>query len=67
MFKEFKKLKKYNQFIYSLLIAVCIVAIWRGTWILLDLYVFPNNQLLSSIVPLILGAIILAITHHKLS
>ncbi|MEK6920694.1 MAG: hypothetical protein AABX82_02330 [Nanoarchaeota archaeon] len=51
----------------SFIIAVALIGVWRGIWGLLDYYVFPNNFVLSSLVTLILGVIILVITHHKLA
>lgn len=39
--------------------SIAIVAFWRGAWNLLDLYLFPNNFLMSQIVSIILGVIIL--------
>ena len=67
MFKTLKTLEKHHQFMYSLIIAIGIVGIWRGIWLLLDLYLFKQNETISAIVSLTLGILILAITHHKLS
>jgi hypothetical protein len=67
MFKKLNKLKKHHQFLYSLVIATAIIGIWRGLWMLLDLYLFPKNEALSASVSLIIGILILAGTHHKLS
>ncbi|PIN79842.1 hypothetical protein COV16_02110 [Candidatus Woesearchaeota archaeon CG10_big_fil_rev_8_21_14_0_10_34_8] len=66
MFKKFSKLKKHHQLMYSLLIAVAFVGIWRGLWRLFDIFLFPNNEVLSYSITLILGIIILAVTHHRL-
>ena len=67
MFKKLKTLKKHHQFFYSLIIAVAIVGIWRGAWMLLDMYLFPKNEAISAVISLVVGVLILAITHHKLS
>jgi len=67
MFKKLNKLKKAEKFIYSLIIAVAIVGIWRGVWMLLDLYLLPKNNAISAVVSLVIGVLVLAVTHHKLS
>lgn len=38
---------------------VAVVSIWRGTWLLLDLYVFPSSPVLSSIVSIGAGIVLL--------
>lgn len=67
MFPKFKKLKKNHQLLASLVIAIGIIGIWRGIWRLLDQYFFPDDYFISSIIPLIIGIIILAITHSRLT
>lgn len=59
-----KKLLKKNSLVHVILIAVAVVLFWRGTWGLMDLYVFPGNELLSYIVSLVLGLVILAFTRR---
>ena len=49
---------------YIILIAFAVVSFWRGVWQLSDLYLFPNNYLLSNLVSLIIGIIILYFTKH---
>jgi len=67
MYKKFKDLKKHYQLLASLIIAIALISIWRGIWNLFDYYIFPNNFILSSVTTLIVGIVILAITHHKLA
>ncbi|MEA3429948.1 MAG: hypothetical protein U9R08_01610 [Nanoarchaeota archaeon] len=67
MYSKLKKLKKHHQLLYSLLIAIGIVAIWRGVWMLLDLYFFSNNPAISALMSLIIGLLIIFLTHYKLS
>ena len=67
MFPKLKELKKHHQLIYSLLIAVGLIGIWRGIWRLFVLYLFPNNAPLSSVITLAIGIAVLAVTHHRLS
>jgi hypothetical protein len=47
-------------------IILAIVFVWRGTWGLMDLYVFPDNTFLSYTISLVLGLAILFFT-EKLS
>lgn len=45
-----------------MLIAMSVVLFWRGAWGLMDLYVFPDNDLLSYLVSLAVGIGILFAT-----
>jgi len=54
--------KQSNSFFRIILIAVSVVLFWRGAWGLMDLYVFPENELLSYIVSLVVGIGILFAT-----
>lgn len=38
---------------------VAFVAIWRGVWLLMDLYLFPSSPILSSIVSIGAGVALL--------
>jgi len=39
--------------------SLAVVSFWRGVWVLLDIYLFPKNQLLSLIISIIAGLLIL--------
>lgn len=54
--------KQSNSFFRIILIAVSVVLFWRGAWGLMDLYVFPENELASYIMSLAAGLIILFFT-----
>ena len=54
--------KQSNSFFRIMLIAISVVLFWRGAWGIMDLYVFPDNDLLSYIVSLVLGIGILFAT-----
>lgn len=56
--------KKKNSLTHIILIAVAVVLFWRGAWGLMDLYVFPNNDLASYIISLIAGLVILMFTRR---
>lgn len=59
-----KKKHRKNSLTHVILIAVAVVLFWRGTWGLMDLYVFPGNELVSYIVSLIVGLVILTYTQN---
>lgn len=48
-----------------LLLAAGIVLIWRGVWGLADMYLFPNNLILSYIISIIVGILILLFSNFK--
>ena len=43
----------------TIIIAFAIILFWRGIWGLMDLYLFPKNNMLSYIISIIIGIIIL--------
>ena len=67
MYRKIRELQKKHQFLYSLLIGVGIIAAWRGAWGLLDLYLFPGNELLSFGTSFVVGVFIIYTTHQRLS
>ena len=44
------------------MISVAVVLFWRGVWGLMDLYVFPNNLLMSYLISIAIGLGVLAAT-----
>jgi len=64
MYKKFKRMSKFKQVIFALLIGFAVVSFWRGIWELLDMYLLPNNRELSSWVSLVIGVVILITTHY---
>jgi len=50
--------------IYTIIVAFAIVCFWRGCWHLMDVYLFPNNPMLSSWISLFLGILILFFTKN---
>jgi len=63
MKKESEK-ENLKKIFYILLIAFAIISFWRGIWQLSDLYLFPNNYVLSNLASLFVGIIILYFTKH---
>lgn len=57
-----RKLKKANPF-SVILIATSVILFWRGAWGLMDIFIFPNNDVLSYTTSLVVGILILLLTH----
>ena len=53
-----------KRILKTLLIASGVVFFWRGAWGLMDLYIHPNNPLISYLASLLVGLIILYLSHH---
>jgi uncharacterized membrane protein len=51
-----KKIKEVGR---TIIIAFAIILFWRGIWGLMDVFLFPKNQLLSYIISIIVGIYIL--------
>ena len=64
MLKKFGELKTRQQIGFAVIIAFAVISFWRGVWGLMDLYLFPDNQILSLWASLILGLLILVSTHY---
>ena len=64
MLHRARKLKSFEQLIFTLLIAFAVIAVWRGLKGIMDLYLFPNNLVLSYSTSMIMGLIILYVTHY---
>jgi hypothetical protein len=53
-----------NQTIFAILISFAVISFWRGLWGLMDLYIFPDNIELSLWTSILIGLIILILTHY---
>ena len=56
-----------TRFTYHLLTGLAIVVFWRGVWGLLDVYLFPGNEVLSYGFSVIAGIALLYINDFSLS
>jgi len=65
--KNNKKKRNLRNILFTIIIAFAIVSFWRGIWGLMDLYLFPENQVVSLLVSVLLGIIILYFTKHLLT
>lgn len=67
MFKHFKKKTNFHKFTYHLFTGLGIVIFWRGTWGMLDLYLFPGNPELSYSISIVIGLLILFFNDYSIS
>ncbi len=56
---KIKAFRRGHNVTYSILIGLAIILFWRGIWNLLDMYLFPNNHLLSNLICVIAGVVML--------
>ena len=64
--ERFVKRKKRSPIVETLLLDLSAVFVWRGTWGLMDKYLFPTHPDLSFVFSILLG-IALVITIRQLS
>jgi hypothetical protein len=65
LFHRIHHLKKHHQALFSLIIVVGVVFVWRGVWNLVDRYWFPESMhpTVSDISGILVGIIILLLCH----
>lgn len=64
MYKKFTSLKTHHQLFFSLIIMSGMISLWRGLWGLLDLYLFPDQPTFSFLASVLLGVLIISVTHY---
>ncbi|BCD67243.1 hypothetical protein [Nitratiruptor sp. YY09-18] len=60
-----KNTNLHSRGIAALAAAFGVVAFWRGSWMLMDKYLFPNNDLLSALVSIVGGIGIILFLNYK--
>ncbi|MBT4258159.1 hypothetical protein HOD88_03190 [archaeon] len=55
---------KGRNIFYALIIGIAVVSFWRGVWGIMDVLIYPNNYLISSLISFFIGIIILFFTKH---
>lgn len=60
-------LQKKYRIISTIIIAVGIIFVWRGVWVLTDIFLLPENYTLSAIVSILIGLGILYFRNFNLS
>ncbi len=66
MFKRIRKFLKKRSQLGMLIELLGAIAIWWGIWGIMDLFVFPNNELWSYLLSIILGFLIIFIVGGEL-
>lgn len=64
IFHDFVYLERHYQVIFIVIILFSVVLIWRGLWNLVEYFWFPSYPLLSNILGLIMGIVVLYLSHH---
>lgn len=58
-----ERVSKKRKLVITLVTGLAVISFWRGAWQLMDLFVFPNNFLLSNFVSLVVGFVVLVLMH----
>ena len=67
IFRRVKRFRKDNASnLNTVIVCISVVMVWRWVWDLLDIYVFPNNPLLSNVICIVLWIGVLLIDDWKL-
>ena len=66
MLKKFCRHLTKNKLFLIIIEAFVFVTIWRGTWGLLDRYLFPNSPQTSYLISISIGILLLFIFKDKL-
>lgn len=64
MYKKIGGMKTKQQSLFTLLLGISLIFFWRGLWGLLDIYLFPNDFLISSWASLGIGVLLWIIIHY---
>jgi len=66
MFKKFRKFLNRRKNLMVILDLLGAIAVWWGLWGILDLFIFPENRLISYIACIILGFLLLLVDGNGL-
>lgn len=64
LFQRVARMRSHHQVIFSLVIFFALASLWHGAGKLFDLYFFPDQPHWSGILSLVLGLVILTVTHY---
>jgi len=66
-FRRIKRFRKDNDSnLNTIIVCISVVMVWKWIWDLLEIYVFPENPLLSNLICLGIWMVILLIDDWKL-
>jgi hypothetical protein len=66
-FRRKKQHSKFRHIAESLLVGTGLILLWRGIWGILDIYLFPNERILSYAISIGLGLLVLLIDDLELN
>jgi hypothetical protein len=66
-FLKLRTRRKLKKFLEALIISSGVILLWRGIWMIADIYLFPHNAFLSGITSVIIGILILILTESLVS
>lgn len=62
----YKKFRRKYRILHVLLMATAIVMFWRGVWGLLDVFLIPHHELVSSLLSIFIAFVVLYIDDFHL-
>ena len=65
-YNKFKKLRRKRSNLNIFITTAAVVMIWRWVWELLDLYLFPNDHVLSLVIWMIIWIFLLFVDDERL-
>jgi ABC-type Fe3+-siderophore transport system permease subunit len=57
--RKVKRFEHRHHILAAMLVGIAIVLLWRGVWELADIYIFPNQDIVSAVVCIVVGFTIL--------
>jgi len=66
MFKKFRRFLNRRKNLRVIIDLLGAIAVWWGLWGILDLFIFPENRLISYIACIVLGFLLLLIDGNGL-
>jgi hypothetical protein len=66
MNKKYFRLGFSRSEVDAIIFAIAVVSIWRGVWLLMDRYLFPESQTISGVASIIIGLLIIWLTDNSL-
>lgn len=64
MIRKISKFKRKHKIVFAIIIGLSVVSFWRGAWGIMDVYIFPNNYGISSLVCFLIGIGLLSVTNY---
>lgn len=59
--------EKKHPLTTAIMVGFALIIFWRGVWMLADIYLFPNNPILSALLSIAMGILILYIRDFDLN